>query len=207
MIYGVKATYARFDKSKPQKLSFYDLELESCPKNYFGANSVKNIDITKLYCLSAVQTTLEEDLKDLQIRGRFDSEKQGNLIFSVKQCNPSLRACLSDEEVKSKLQSSSVAVYYLDHSVDLGQVETPIVSLVGGKCSLSEPGLTLKPYSPTSTLSSRRSTKSTLKWSPSRVTQEWSSKICKLRRSRCSKAKGRQSRPIEMENYTRCSLR
>jgi hypothetical protein len=53
-IYGIKATYVKYDRASAQKLSFYDLELESCPKTYFANNPIKNIDITKLYCLSAV---------------------------------------------------------------------------------------------------------------------------------------------------------
>ena len=65
-VYGVKATYVVYDKSKEQKISSYEVEIESCPEDYFGSkNVVKNIEISKLYCLSSIQTSLEDDIKDL----------------------------------------------------------------------------------------------------------------------------------------------
>ena len=130
-VYGVKAYYILRDRRKEIKVKRYSVEMEACPSTYFR-NGVKNINIEKLYCLSSVQTALDDDIKDMQINGRFDSEVQGKLLLTVQQCDPSKKKCKTPETRKQFLKSSSVAVYFLDHSTNLGNKKNPIQSLVNG---------------------------------------------------------------------------
>lgn len=120
-IYGARAMYhfrtTEQNSTSPKTIPF-DLEIEPCTLDYFrGFQLPPNLDVSKLYCLSADQSTLPDSMKDLDIKGRFDSGTQGRLNLTIHRCQN--RKCKSDKEIEDFLKRANVAVYFSDYGLSL----------------------------------------------------------------------------------------
>lgn len=129
-MYLFRTTEKVGDKEITKTIPF-DLEVEPCTEKYFvGRNLPSNLDVDKLYCLSADQSSLPDKMKELNINGRFDSTTQGRLNLTIHKCQN--QKCKSEKEIDDFLKKANVAVYYSDFGLRLDNRSHPFYSTLTG---------------------------------------------------------------------------
>lgn len=118
--------------SESKTISF-NLKAEPCSSNYFELDQNNNVnkiyDLESIICLSEDQATLPENMQNLNIFGRFDSAEQGKIVILMERCKVD---CKSKETIDNTLGRSNIAIYTLNHAIDLKSKNDPFYKTILG---------------------------------------------------------------------------
>ena len=111
----------------------FNLKAEPCSSNYFELDQNNNVnkiyDLESIICLSEDQATLPENMQNLNIFGRFDSAEQGKIVILMERCKVD---CKSKETIDNTLGRSNIAIYTLNHAIDLKNKNDPFYKTILG---------------------------------------------------------------------------